>query len=64
MFNINTLFLFIFIFSILTITRNFVKIISAVLQEIPEKVHHSNTALISNGLALSYILTYIIQTLL
>ena len=64
MVNINTLFLFIFIFSILTITRNFVKIISAVLQEIPEKVRHSNTALISNGLALSYILTYIIQTLL
>jgi hypothetical protein len=64
MVNINTLFLFIFIFSILTITRNFVKIISAVLREIPEKVHHSNMALISNGLALSYILTYIIQTLL
>ncbi len=63
MLNIDTLFLFIFIFSTLTLSKTFVKVISAVSQKNPQPVFKSDTSLLFNGLALTYIITYLIQTL-
>ena len=62
MFNIDTLFLFLFIFSVLTTIKNFVKIISAVSQNNPKPAFKNDTALLSQGLSLTYIITYLIQT--
>jgi hypothetical protein len=63
MLNIETLFLFIFIFSTLTLSKTFVKVISAVSQKNPQPVFKSDTSLLFNGLALTYIITYLIQNL-
>jgi hypothetical protein len=63
MLNIDTLFLFIFIFSTLTLSKSIVKVISAVSQKNPQPVFKSDTSLLFNGLALTYIITYLIQTL-
>jgi hypothetical protein len=63
MLNIETLFLFIFIFSTLTLSKTIVKVISAVSQKNPQPVFKSDTSLLFNGLALTYIITYLIQTL-
>jgi hypothetical protein len=63
MLNIDTLFLFIFIFSTLTLSKTIVKVISAVSQKNPQPVFKSDTSLLFNGLALTYIITYLIQTL-
>jgi len=63
MFNIDTLFLFILIFSNLTLSKTIVKVISAVSQKNPQPVFKSDTSLLFNGLALTYIITYLIQTL-
>jgi hypothetical protein len=61
--NIDTLFLFILIFSTLTLLKTIVKVISAVSQKNPQPVFKSDTSLLFNGLALTYIITYLIQTL-
>lgn len=63
MLNIDTLFLFIFIFSTLTLLKSIVKVISAVSQKNPQPVFKSDTSLLFQGLALTYIITYIIQNL-
>jgi hypothetical protein len=63
MLNIETLFLFIFIFSTLTLSKTLVKVISAVSQKNPQPVFKSDTSLLFNGLALTYIITYLIQNL-
>jgi hypothetical protein len=63
MLNIETLFLFIFIFSTLTLSKTIVKVMSAVSQENPQPAFKSDTSLLFNGLALTYIITYLIQTL-
>ena len=63
MLNIDTLFLFIFIFSTLTLLKTIVKVISAVSQNNPQPAFKSDTPLLFNGLALTYIITYLIQTL-
>ena len=63
MLNIDTLFLFIFIFSTLTLFKTIFKVISAVSQKIPQPVFQSDTSLLFHGLALTYIITYLIQTL-
>jgi hypothetical protein len=63
MLNIETLFLFIFIFSTLTLSKTIVKVISAVSQKNPQPVFKSDTSLLFNGLALTYIITYLIQNL-
>jgi len=63
MLNIETLFLFIFIFSTLTLSKILVKVISAVSQKNPQPVFKSDTSLLFNGLALTYIITYLIQNL-
>lgn len=61
MLNIDSIFLFIFIFSILTLLKTLFKIISAVSQKNPQPIFNSDTALLLQGLAISYIITYIIQ---
>jgi len=63
MLNIDTLFLFIFIFSTLTLSKTIVKVISAVSQKNPQPVFKSDTSLLFNGLALTYIITYLIQNI-
>ena len=63
MLNIDTLFLFILIFSTLTLSKTIVKVISAVSQKNPQPVFKSDTSLLFNGLALTYIITYLIQNL-
>jgi hypothetical protein len=63
MLNIDTLFLFILIFSTLTLSKTIVQVISAVSQKNPQPVFKSDTSLLFNGLALTYIITYLIQTL-
>jgi hypothetical protein len=63
MLNIETLFLFIFIFSTLTLSKTIVKVMSAVSQKNPQPAFKSDTSLLFNGLALTYIITYLIQTL-
>jgi hypothetical protein len=63
MLNIDTLFLFIFIFTSLTIIKTIVKVISAVSQKNPQPIFKSDTSLLFQGLSLTYILTYLIKTL-
>jgi hypothetical protein len=59
--NINTIFLFVFIFSILTSLRLVMKFISALLQ--PEKNIFGGRELIVYGLFLSYLITYIVKNI-
>lgn len=61
MLNYNTIFLFVFVFSILTNLRLVVKFVSALLQNPPQKLVLSSRELILNGLMLSYLITYIIK---
>lgn len=61
MINYNTIFLFVFVFSILTNLRLVVKFVSALLQNPPQKLVLSGRELILNGLMLSYLITYIIK---
>jgi hypothetical protein len=59
MVNIDTIFLFVFIFSILTSLRLVMKFISALLR--PEKSNFGSRELIIYGLFLSYLITYILK---
>jgi hypothetical protein len=59
--DINTLFLFVFIFSVLTVLRSVIKLISSLFQEIPEKYSLYFGELVYLGLSVSYIITYIIK---
>jgi hypothetical protein len=61
MLNYNTIFLFVFVFSILTNVRLVVKFVSALLHNPPQKMVLSSRELIFNGLMLSYLITYIIN---
>jgi hypothetical protein len=61
--NIDTIFLFLFIFSILTIARLVVKFVGALLLTPPQKMGLSSGSLIFHGLTLSYIITYIITNI-
>lgn len=58
MLNIDTIFLFVFIFSILVSLRNLVRLIGALLGN---ELKLSNRDLLFFGLSISYILTYILQ---
>lgn len=59
MVNIDTILLFVFVFSVLATLRLVIKFISALLN--PEKNHFQSRELIIYGLFLSYIITYIIK---
>lgn len=61
--NIDSIFLYIFIFSSLTILKTLIKLANAVSQKIPQPVFKSDTALLYQGLALSYVITYLIQNI-
>lgn len=59
MLNINALFYFIFLFSILSIIRVFFKFLATLLQKEPKPISLTNRELIFLGFAISYFFTYI-----
>jgi hypothetical protein len=61
MYKLDSIFLFIFIFSVLTVVRTVFRFISTLLQTIPTKLVLSDRELIFLGLAVTYCLTYLIK---
>ena len=59
--NLNTIYLFLFIFSVLTVIRTVVRFISALLQNPPSQLKLTRWELIYLGITLSYTITYIIK---
>lgn len=59
--NINTIFLFLFIFSLIGVIRLFFKTIILLLQNTPQKLNLQKNELFFYGILISYIITYIIQ---
>jgi hypothetical protein len=59
MHNIESIYYFIFIFSLLVIAKNKIKFISALLSENPKPLGIGNGELIILGLSISYIFTYL-----
>ena len=59
--NLDSIFLFIFIFSVLTVVKTVFRFISALSQTPPTKLVLSGRELIFLGLAVTYCLTYFIQ---
>jgi hypothetical protein len=62
--NIETIYLFMFIFSILSVFRVVVKFIFSLLQTSPERLVMSNREILFQGITLSYVITYTIQNFL
>jgi hypothetical protein len=60
MHNIETIYLFVFVFTILVLLRSVTKFVSALLQKEPKPLVYSNRELIALGLSISYLITYII----
>jgi hypothetical protein len=56
----NPIFFFIFVFTILVSLKNLTKFIGGIMQKEPKPLDYSNLELISLGLSVSYILTYIL----
>jgi len=61
MHNIDTIYLFIFIFSISVSLKNVTKFIGALLQKEPKPLVYSDRELIFLGISISYIITYLLQ---
>jgi hypothetical protein len=61
MHNIDTIYLFIFVLTILVSLKNVVKFISALLQREPKPLDYSNRELFLLGISISYIITYLTQ---
>jgi len=59
MHNINTIYLFIFVLTILVSLRHGLKIVRALLEKTPKPLVYTNRELIILGLSISYIITYI-----
>jgi hypothetical protein len=59
--NINTIFLFVFIFSVLTVLRAVARIIGSLFVHPPKKMEWYRGELMFLGLAITYCLTYIIK---
>ena len=59
MHNIDTIYFFIFVFTVLVSLRNVTKFVSALLQKEPKPLVYSNKELIFIGLSISYIITYL-----
>jgi hypothetical protein len=57
----NTIYLFVFIFSVLTVLRTVFRFIVSLLQETPQKLVLSSRELIFLAISISYCLTYIIK---
>jgi hypothetical protein len=60
MYSLDAIFLFLFIFSILIIVREFMNIIFRMIQKVPKPKHYSNLNLIVIASSISYIITYLI----
>ena len=61
MHNIDAIYFFVFVFTILVSLKNVTKFIGALLQREPKPLVYSNRELIFLGLSLSYIITYILH---
>jgi hypothetical protein len=61
MHNIETIYLFIFVFTILVVLKNITKFISALLSSELKPLVYNNRELIFLGLSLSYLITYILR---
>jgi hypothetical protein len=61
MYSLETIFLFIFIFTILFVTRITFKFITTLMKNPPEQFVLLRRELVFFGLSLSYILTYLIK---
>jgi hypothetical protein len=59
--NIGTIYLFVFVFSILFNLRTTFKFIISLLQDTPQKMVLSGGEILLNGLTLSYVITYLIK---
>ena len=59
--NINTIFLFVFIFSVLTVLRAVARIIGSLFVHPPKKLEWYSGELMFLGFAITYCLTYIIK---
>jgi hypothetical protein len=59
--NLNTIFLFVFIFSVLTVLRTVGRIISSLFSNPPKPIVWGKWELIFLGFAISYCLTFIIK---
>jgi hypothetical protein len=59
--SLGTIFLFVFIFSILSVTRVVLRFIFSLLQTNPKPMMFGGRELIFYGCLISYIITYIIQ---
>ncbi len=59
MHNIESIYFFILVFTILVSLKNVLKFMSALLQREPKPLDYSNRELIFLGLSVSYIITYI-----
>jgi hypothetical protein len=60
--NIYTIYLFVFIFSILSMSRIFFKFIISLLQTDPKPMVFSGREIFFYGLIITYIITFLIQT--
>jgi hypothetical protein len=59
--NLNTIFLFVFIFSVLTVLRTVARILSSLFSNPPKKIEWYRGELVYLGLAITYCLTYFIK---
>jgi len=59
MHNINTIYFFIFVFSILVVLKNTSKVLVALLEKNPKPLVYSNRELLVLALSISYIITFI-----
>jgi hypothetical protein len=62
MYKLESIFLFSFIFSVLTVLRTVIRFIGTLLQSQPERIVLSNRVLIYLALSVSYIITYLIKS--
>jgi hypothetical protein len=62
MHNIDTIYLFIFVFTILVTLLNVLKFLRALLQREPKPLVLSNRELLLLGTSISYLITYLSQT--
>jgi hypothetical protein len=62
MYKLESIFLFLFIFSVLTVLRTVIRFIGTLLQSQPERIVLSNRVLIYLALSVSYIITYLIKS--
>ena len=61
MHNIDTIYLFIFVFTILVTLLNVLKFLRALLQKEPKPLVLSNRELFLLGVSISYLITYLLQ---